>query len=76
MSDTTERLNNNKKIFGGNGESGGQGDLEFSFEHVDLWYTGDLQKGVASDNFYVGVESSSEGCATDRDLEDMDRGGN
>ena len=41
-----------------------------------LWYTGDLQKGVASDNFYVGVESSSEGCATDRDLEDMDRGGN
>ena len=36
MLDTTERLNNNNKIFGGNKESGGQGDLEFSFEHVDF----------------------------------------
>ena len=29
-----------------------------------------------SDNFYVGVESSSEGCTTDGDFEDVDRGGN
>ena len=37
MLDASEWLNNtNNEIFGGNGESGGQGELEFSFEHVDF----------------------------------------